>query len=135
MENMYINHLAVALCAISSLVIGGIWYSPLLFSKAWQKESGLSDDQLKKANRIKIFCITLLLAFLMSYNLAFFLGDAKTDWQWGLTAGFLAGFGWASFSLAVISLFELRSLRYILINGGYITIWFSLIGFILGTWR
>jgi membrane-associated HD superfamily phosphohydrolase len=135
MGSMYINHLAVAVSALSSLVVGGIWYSPLLFSRAWQKECGLSNDQLKQANRFKIFGITLLLAVLMSYNLAFFLGDSKTDWQWGLTAGFLAGFGWSTLSLTVISLFELRSFRYILINGGYITVWFSLIGLILGAWR
>jgi membrane-associated HD superfamily phosphohydrolase len=135
MESLYINHLAVAVCALSSLVVGGIWYSPLLFSKTWQKEAGLSNEQIAKSNKILIFGITLLLGFVMSYNLAFFLGDSKTDWQWGLTAGFLAGFGWAALSLAVISLFELRSLKYILINGGYLTVWFSLIGFILGIWR
>ena len=135
MENMYINHLAVAVSAFSSLALGGLWYSPLLFAKAWQKEAGLSDEQIKKSNPVKIMGITLVLSFLMSYNLAFFLGDAKTDWQWGLTAGFLAGFGWAALSITVMALFELRSFKYILINGGYISLWFSLIGFILGVWR
>ena len=135
MEDMYINHLAVAVCAISSLVIGGIWYSPMAFLKTWKKESGLSDEQIAKTNMLKTYGLTLVFAFLMSYNLAFFLGDSKTDWQWGLTAGFLAGFGWATLSFAVIGLFELRSFKYILINGGYITVWFSLIGFILGIWR
>jgi membrane-associated HD superfamily phosphohydrolase len=135
MEDMYINHLAVAVSAASSLALGGLWYSPLLFSKAWQKEAGLTEEQLKKSNPVKTMGITLVLAFVMSYNLAFFLGDAKTDWQWGLTAGFLAGFGWAALSIAVMALFEMRSFRYILINGGYISLWFSLIGFILGVWR
>jgi len=84
---------------------------------------------------VKTYGLTLVLALIMSYNLAFFLGDSETDWQWGLTAGFLAGFGWAALSLAVIGLFELRSFKYMLINGGYITVWYSLIGFILGIWR
>jgi membrane-associated HD superfamily phosphohydrolase len=135
MENMYINHLAVAVCAISSLVVGGIWYSPLLFTKAWKKEAGITPEQLSKQKVLKTFGVTLILAYIMSYNLAFFLGDSKTDWQWGLTAGFLAGFGWAALSLAVISLFEFRSFKYMLINGGYLTLWFTLIGFILGIWR
>jgi hypothetical protein len=135
MEDMYINHFAVAVSAISSLVIGGIWYSPIVFFNAWKKESGLSDEQIKNTNMLKTYGITLILSLIMSYNLAFFLGDAKTDWQWGLTAGFLAGFGWAALSFAVIGLFELRSFKYMLINGGFITVWFSLIGFILGIWR
>ncbi len=83
----------------------------------------------------KTYGITLILAFVMSYNLAFFLGDEKTDWLWGLTAGFLAGFGWSTLSLSVIALFEQKSFKYMLINGGYITIWFSIIGLILGIWR
>lgn len=135
MEDMYINHFAVAVSAVSSLVLGGIWYSPMMFYKAWKNASGLTDDQIGKTNMFKTYGLTLVLAFVMSYNLAFFLGDAQTDWKWGLTAGFLAGFGWAALSLAVISLFELRSLKYVLINGGYLTLWFTLIGFILGIWR
>ena len=43
-----ISWLAVALCAVSSLVLGGIWYSPILFGKAWQNAAGLSDDQLDR---------------------------------------------------------------------------------------
>jgi len=135
MENMHINHLAVAASALSSLVIGAIWYSPLMFLKAWKQETNLTDEMINNGNRLKIFGLTLLFAFLMSYNLAFFLGDDATDWKWGLTAGFLAGFGWATLSMGIIALFELKSFKYILINGGYITIWFSLIGLILGAWR
>lgn len=135
MESMYINHFAVAVSAVSSLILGAIWYSPILFSKVWQKEAGVSEEQLKSSNPIKVMGITLILAFIMSYNLAFFLSDAKTDWQWGLTAGFLAGFGWAALSITIMALFEFKSFKYILINGGYITLWFTLIGFILGIWR
>ena len=30
----YINYLAVLVAAVSTFVIGGLWYSPLLFQKA-----------------------------------------------------------------------------------------------------
>jgi Protein of unknown function (DUF1761) len=135
MENMYINHLAVLVCALANLGLGALWYSPVLFYKAWLKETGLNEEDLKKMNPAKVYGLTFVLAILMSYNLAFFLGDDKTDAAWGATAGFLAGFGWASLIFAVIGLFEQRSWKYILINGGYITVYFTLIGFILGIWR
>jgi hypothetical protein len=38
-------------------------------------------------------------------------------------------------SFAIIALFEQRSWKYILINGGFITVYLTLIGFILGLWR
>ena len=135
MEKLYINHLAVFVCALLSLVIGALWYSPVLFFKAWQRETGLSDEQVAKANPLKTYSLTLLLAWIISYNLAFFLGDSKTNWQWGLMAGLLAGVGWASAVFVVISLFEQRSCKSMLINCGYITIYFASIGFVLGIWR
>jgi hypothetical protein len=135
MENMIINHWAVLVCAIFNMVLGAIWYSPALFYNAWKKENNLTDEQLKKSNPIKTHGISFLLAYLMSYNLAFFLGDTNTDWQWGLTAGFLTGFGWAAAIFTAIALFEQKSWKYILINSGYIIVYFSVIGFILGIWR
>ncbi|MDH3528250.1 MAG: DUF1761 domain-containing protein [Acidobacteriota bacterium] len=133
MEN--VNHIAVFVCALMSLVIGAFWWSPLLFSRAWQKETGLSDDDLKKAQPLKNFGLSFLLAWVISYNLAFFLADGGTDWKWGLTAGLLAGVGWAVTSYVIISLFEMRSIKHMLINTGYITVYFAVIGLILGAWR
>ena len=135
MENPYINHLAVFVCALLSLVIGGLWYSPLLFFKAWQRQTGLTDEQLAKAKPIKTYSLTLVLAWIISYNLAFFLGDRGTTWRFGLIAGLLAGVGWAATMFVIISLFEQRSFKYMLINCGYITVYFALIGFVLGIWR
>jgi hypothetical protein len=135
MGKLYINHLAVFVCALLSLVIGGLWYSPVLFFKAWQRETGLSDEQVAKANPLKTYSLTLLLAWIISYNLAAFLGDSQTNWRWGLAAGLLAGVGWADTMFVIISLFEQRSFKYILINCGYITIYFAMIGFVLGIWR
>ncbi len=135
MENFYINHIAVLVCAVMSLVIGAVWWSPLMFAKAWQTENGLTDEQLAKANPLKNFGLSFLLAYLMSYNLAFFLGAPGTTWQWGVAAGLLAGVGWVVTQFIVIALFEQRSWRYMAINCGYVTVYFAVIGFILGIWR
>ncbi|MFN8888475.1 MAG: DUF1761 domain-containing protein [Cyclobacteriaceae bacterium] len=135
MEQFYINHWAVMVCAIANLALGALWYSPLLFYKAWMKENKFTDEDIKKVNPANTYSITLLISVIISYNLAFFLGDDKTDMVWGTTAGFLAGFGFSALIFSVIALFEQRSWKYILINGGYITIYFTLIGFILGIWR
>jgi hypothetical protein len=135
MEQFYINHWAVMVCAIANLALGALWYSPLLFYKEWMNENKFTDEDIKNVNPAKIYSITLLVSVIISYNLAFFLGDYKTDMIWGTTAGFLAGFGFSALIFSVVALFEQRSWKYIFINGGYITIYFTLIGFIIGTWR
>ncbi|MBL8183362.1 MAG: DUF1761 domain-containing protein [Blastocatellia bacterium] len=135
MENIQINHIAVFVCAVMSLIIGAVWWSPLLFAKSWQEENGLSDEQLAKANPVKNFGLSFVLAWIMSYNLAFFLGTPDTTWQWGLAAGLLTGVGWVAAMFIVIALFEMRSVKYIAINVGYIIVYFALIGLILGIWR
>jgi hypothetical protein len=99
------------------------------------RETGLSEEQIAKSNPLKTYGLAFVFALIMSYNLAFFLGDGNATPAWGATAGFLAGFGWATLSLALIALFERRSWKYILINGGFITVYFTLIGFILGLWQ
>lgn len=135
MEQFHINHWAVLVCALANLALGAIWYSLLLFYKAWMKENNFTEEDLKKNNPAGTYGITLILSVIISYNLAFFQGDNKTDLAWGTTAGFLAGFGFSSLIFTIVSLFEQRSWKYILINGGYITVYFTLIGFIPGIWR
>lgn len=132
---MKINHFAVIVCAFANLVLGALWYSPVLFGKAWMQVNGLTEERLKQVSIAPRLVLTFLLSLVMSYNLAFFLNDAKTTASWGATAGLLTGLGWAAMIFTVIALFELRPVRYILINGGFIVVYFTLIGFILGVWR
>ena len=132
---IHINHFAVIVCAVANLALGALWYSPAMFYHAWKKENGLTDEQLKKLNPPKVYGLSFILALLISYNMAFFLGDDKTDMAWGTTAGFLAGFGFSALIFTIIGLFEMRSWKYILINGGFITLYCTIVGFILGVWR
>lgn len=135
MDMSTINWMAVAVAAVSNFVLGGLWYSKMLFGKAWQEENNLTDDDLKRGNMAKIFGLSFLWSVIMSFNLAMFLNDSKTDTAWGMTAGFLAGFGWVAMAIFTIGLFEHKSWRYMLINAGYMVVSFVLMGFILGIWR
>jgi hypothetical protein len=126
-----VSWLAVALSAVSSLVLGGIWYSPMLFAKAWQQAAGLSDDQLKSGNMAKIFGLTLVLSFIAAAVFAMFLGP-----NFGVgpatAAGFSAGLCWVAASYGITYLFEHRPLKLWLVNGGYHTLQFTLFGLIIG---
>jgi len=129
-----INWLAVLVAGISAFILGGVWYSPALFGNAWMKENDLSVDDVKRGNKAKIFGWAFIFALIMAANLAMFLNDPKTDLVWGMSAGFLAGL-WIFCGLGTVALFELRSWRYIFINGGYCLIALGLMGAIIGAWR
>ncbi len=135
MEISTLNWLAVIVAALSNFLIGGLWYSPVLFGKLWMKENNFSDDDLKKGNMAKIFGLTFLFSFVMAFNLAMFLNDADTTVAWGAVAGFLAGFGWVAMAISIIGQFERKSTKYILIHSGYVTISFIVMGLIIGVWR
>ena len=130
---MAVNWLAVVAAAISMFVIGGLWYSPMLFDKPWQRAAGLSADDVKRGNPALIFGVAFVLSLLMAANLAFFV--AGVDFGMTVLYSVAAGLGWAAFGLAVVALFERRPLAYFLINGGYLTVSFAAMGLILGLLR
>lgn len=134
MDPSLINWPAVLVAALSSFMVGGIWYNPKVFGNTWMKESKLTEEELKKGNSVKIFGFTALFSLLMAVNLAFFLATPETTVCWGATAGALAGV-WAFSAIAVHSLFELRSWKHIFINGLYSIVSLTLMGAILGAWR
>lgn len=135
MDISTINWLAVIAAALSTFLLGGVWYSPALFGNAWMQENGFTEEQLKKRNMARIFGFSFVWGLIMSVNLAMFLNDPATDLSWGASAGFLAGFGWVAMAIFVLGLFEGRSTRLMLINAGYFIVSFVIMGVILGAWR
>ena len=127
------NIWAVLTAAVASFVLGGLWYSPLLFAKAWQREAGLSDEQVQGGNPGLIFGLAFVLCVIASLVFALFLGP-RPPLALGLGAGFAAGLCWVAASFGINYLFERKSLKLFLINGGYHTLQFTLIGLILALW-
>lgn len=132
MDLSQINFLAVGVAALSSFLIGGLWYSPILFANAWMRESGLTEEQLReKVGRT--FAIAFVLSLVIAFNLAAFLGPEAT-WSWGMTAGVLAAV-WVAASLAITFAFERRSAMLTLIDAGYHLVAYAVMGVILGAWH
>jgi hypothetical protein len=132
MDPSKVNYLAALVAALSSFLIGGVWYSPILFARAWMREAGVSEEQLRKGVG-RAFGGAFVMSLVAAINLAFFLG-ADPSIAWGATAGALAGVGWAATSLATIFLFERRSTMLILIDAGYLAVSFTVMGAIIGAW-
>ena len=129
-----VNWLAVIVAALSTFLIGGLWYSPAVFGKAWMKENGFTEENMKGGNLVKIFGLSFVLGLIASINLAMFLGP-ESDPAMGAFWGFLAGFGWVATFVGTHYLFERKSFKLFLINAGYSIVALTVMGVILAAWK
>lgn len=131
MEEMSINWLAVVVATLSTFAIGAIWYGPI-FGKAWMKENGFTEEELKKANMGKLYGTAFVLELIMTINLAFFLHGLSIGE--GALYGFFTGFGWVAMAIGVNYLFSRKSIKLWFIDAFYFVVSFTLMGVILTAW-
>ena len=138
MEFSNINFLALIVATIVSFGLGAIWYSPVLFAKTWQREVGLSDETLKKANMAVIFGSSFLLILLMNFGLAVILqGHATRDLTAlsGMIYGLLIGLFFIATSYGINMIYQRKSFALWAIDSAYQVLYLGISGLILGAWR
>jgi hypothetical protein len=117
-----INYVAVILAALSTMVVGSIWYTPKVFGNLWMKLGNIKPDPTfnnKKAAYLYIgaFLTSLVTAFVLAY----FTGIVNRVSSDGFTsAALLSGLlGWLGFTAARIHMhdsFERRRKKLTLLN-------------------
>jgi hypothetical protein len=138
MENLAdINYLAVITAAIAAFALGALWYSPILFAKAWQKELGFTEADLQKGNMAITMGGSFVLMTLMSFGLALLLNTHPEGFDWvnGVYAGLFVGVFFVTASMGINMLYQNKTWRLFLIDAGYQIVFLSLMGLILGLWR
>jgi hypothetical protein len=128
-----LNHIAIIAATIAAFVLGGIWYGPL-FGASWMRENGFTPETMK-GNAGKIYGLAFVWTLVMAYNLAAFIGDPSITLAKATMYGALTGFGWIAMALFIVGLFERKSMKLMLINGGYMTVALTMMGAIIGAWR
>lgn len=147
MENIHVNWIALVVAALSTLVIGFLWYGPL-FGKAWMKETGITEEQAQKGMPLR-FGLSVVLAFIavfFIYATSVITGGMPPNDVHGIEHtqfhtfghGVIHGIGAALFlvmpALVTNALFEQKSLKYMLINVGYWVVTFAIMGGIVNAW-
>ena len=137
MDPYEINWLAVLVGALSSFAVGGLWYSPLLFTKPWLAAIGKTEEDMRAGGSP---VVPFVLAFLMSAITAIVL-SVLVDWARadtlveGLLVGLLVGVGLVATAYVTTYSFEQRSWTLIGINGGHDIVRAAVIGAIVGAWQ
>ena len=127
-----INWLAVLVSAVSTFMLGGLWYGPLL-GRTWMRASGMTEERARQGNMVRVFGVSFLLQLVAAVVLAIFIG-AESNAALGLFAGASAGIAWVATGLGVIYLFEQRPLSHWGVNAGYHVVSYTIMGLILGAW-
>lgn len=128
-----IHWLSVLVSALVAFAIGGLWYSAVLFGKAWQKLIHLSDEEIGRANMPMIFGMTFLLNVVAALFLDLFIGRDSSLAE-GLLSGLVISLVWIATSFAINYLFARKSVKLFFIDAGYFVVFFTLMGGILGAW-
>lgn len=117
--------IAALVAAAVAMVLGGLWYSPVLFGNAWRRLTALEKDPdpLMAYGGAFLLMVTGALVF------GAFIGP-EPSLALALGAGGSAGLAWAAGSLWISYLFEARSVRLGLINGGYHIAQYTIFGLV-----
>jgi len=132
MELGAMDLVAVVVAALSSFVVGGLWYGPL-FGRAWMEASGVTEEKAAEANMGKVMGLSFLLQLVAAGVLLMFIGP-DAGFAFTVAAAAAVGLCWVAPAFGVVYLFEQRPLSHWAVNAGYQVVAFTLMGVVLGLW-
>ena len=123
--------------AVVAWLLGAIWYSPVLFAKAWVRANGYSPEKVAamRANAAKTYTGSFLALILVAFILHLFLSRLGAS-----TMGAGAGWGfhaWVGFAFPIgftAYLYSDKPLIAFLIDTGYQLVYLTVMGAMLGNW-
>lgn len=131
---MEINYLAILVAAVAAMLVGGFWYSPVLFGKPWMREMGKNPDDMKGiAFPLKEMAIQFIASLVLAFVLALFIYRQATVGE----AVTLALWIWVGFYVTLqlnSVLWEGRSWKLYFINIAQSLVTLVLMAVVIGLW-
>jgi hypothetical protein len=147
MQLPQVNYLAVLVAGIVIFLLGGLWYSPILFAKKWIALQGRTEEQMRAAAAGSNMPLMYLGAFICSLIIAWSLAVLANHFlpetlistgEWALRGAKLGLFCWfglvatTSFAMAI---FSMKPKQLWLIDAAYNLVSFVIAGIIIMLWR
>jgi ABC-type Fe3+ transport system permease subunit len=131
-----VSWLAVVLAALSTMVVGSVWYMPKAFGNTWMK---LAKVDPKKADNsaTKAIIVTLIVSFISAYVLAHVIYLANSFFgnsllQDALTTAFWAWLGFTAARFITHDAFEGRPIKLTALNVAHEFVTFMVMGLVIG---
>lgn len=136
---MKIKYPAVIVATLVHYILGGLWYSPLLFGNKFLEIIGWTPqqvEQIQAKGSVKELAIAFVTSLVLVYILAHFVQYTKaTTAMAGVQTAFWIWLGFIATTQLATVIFEQRPLGLYLINIGYQLVGCSLAAVILALWR
>jgi hypothetical protein len=130
--------LAIIVAAVVAFLIGGLWYSPLLFARQWMAAHAHSPEDVArmKADAPRAYGISLVAFLVLAFILQLVLNhlDAHT-WQSGALWAAHLWLGFAATIGLMANVYSGKRFSVFLIDAGYQLVYFLVMGAILGAWH
>ncbi len=126
-----VSWIAVVACAVSTALLGMVWYSPLLFHKVWAREAGITEEMARSISMPKAVGGTILLGAIAAFVLTTLIPHGAGVLH-GISFGFRAGLFFVGAFTGINYIWSLRTFKMFLIDAGYHTVQFSIYGALIG---
>ncbi len=130
------NTWAVLVGIVASMIIGALWYSPVLFGNTWLKLIGKTKDEISQSEGNSAMLVSILPTGLSVIFLALILAfvNATTILD-ALIIGTLLSAGVIGMSAWTLVIFEDRPPKLALLNVGYSFVSLNVAAVILTIWK
>ena len=130
-----VNYWAILVAGAAYFILGALWYSPVIFGKAWMQAVGKSKEQLQKGSSalkmIWAFIGSLVIAYGLARILSWTGSYSLTD---AVVVSLLAAICFLVTVIGISDSMEVRPMKLYLINIFYNIIGFCIMGIIIGVW-
>ena len=137
----HLNLLAILVAGVSTMVVGFLWYSPLLFAKPWVREMGYDLNDKAKMEEMRkgagpAYAGSFVAGLISAFTLALFLHWSRAeDLHYGLMVGFHVWLGFVATVQFTGALFMKQSMKLFAINTGYQLVCYLVMSAILTVWK
>jgi len=141
MHMHHLNLLAIFVAAISTMLVGFLWYSPFLFAKPWMREMGYDPNDKASADKMRksagpAYTASLIASLVSAFVLAIFFHEMHVqDLEYGLLVGSHVWLGFVATVQLTSALFMKQSMKLFTINTGYQLVCYLIMSAILTVWR
>ncbi len=117
------------IAAIAAFGLGFVWYSAL-FGKAWQRETGISDEEAQ-SDMLRTHGLSFLMMCIIAAGINFIVNLHGIEEQTFVHGGFHGALSAVMYALPLMGvnyLYQKKSLKLFLIDAGYALAFFALAG-------